>query len=1016
MPGLTLASRLRHPLIWILVYAALIASGVVALHQIAVEVLPQFRFPQISVVARQPGASSEEMESLVARPLESQIMTLPGVSSVRSNMGAGTIEVDIRFSEGTDVHQDLQLVRSALDRARGRLPAGVEPQAEIMGNAINEVADYGLKLPPSVSPMIAQRDVETRVTPALRALAGVQRVDVFGVGHEALWIQPRLDALRQYNISLADLRRAVSNQVVLGPDGYLSQGHQDLVLEARHLPVTAKALARTPVPGPAGPVPLGVLARIVHAPIPTHNAVSLDGMPSVIITVFKQAGASTLPVTRAVAGTLGETAGQLPRGAHWARLYSQGHLVGLIGSDLGRNLLVGGLLAIGVLFWVLGAGRGVWALAASIPLSLLLAVAGLYWSGQSLNLLTLGALTVAVGLLVDDAIIVFESIYHRWESGTGGWPGVVGGLRDIVGPDISGTLSTVSVFVPLLFVGGLAGLFSVPFALAMTLALLASLLVSLTVVPLIMGFTRGGTPAPGLGARLVNRLGTANQGLLRFALAHPRLSLAFCGLLLVVSLGLMALVSVNFLPLPNEGVVLESFALPPGTSLDHTEAVVRDITRRLRANPAVAHTYARIGSAGSTFYTESSSAGEIEIVLKPTVSANSLDAVAADLLKTSRTPGVQLAMGTPTLERLGESLSGLPQPFVLRIFGPDIERLRALSDRITAKLRQVPLLSDVFNNDGYPITQLQLVPRDGPLRAVGLSPAGLQRQLGSMLGGQVVAQVPVQDHMLDLYLRLRKVRHLSLDGLRHLPVRTGQGWVPLGTLADLKMVTGPNQIRHIDGARALEILALPAGPLSSAVSQARQALKPIQLPRGYRLSFGGLLPQLEHAALALLVAAIAAFVILLAILVVQFEGLLVPGLLLLQLPLAFTGGALALALSGVGLNATGLVAFLTLIGISLNHGIVLLHRIRRNEAGGMEKRAAVFEGVQVRFRPILLTTLTAVLGMLPTALGWGKGAAPEQGLAIVILGGIVWSALLSTNLIPALYLHWSRADGGQARR
>lgn len=1011
MPGLSLTSRLRHPLIWILVYAVLIACGVVALHRIAVEVLPQFRFPQISVVARQSGATSQEMESLVARPLESQLMTLPGVSSVRSNMGAGTVEVDIRFEEGSDVHQDLQLVRSALDRARGRLPAGVDPQAEIMGNAINEVADYGLKLPAGVSPMVAQRDIETRVTPALRALTGVQRVDVFGVGHEALWIQPRLDALQRYNISLADLRQAIRNQVVLGPDGYLSQGHQDLVLEARHLPVSAAALARTPVPAPAGPVPLGTVATIVHAPIPTHNAVSLDGMPSVIITVFKQPGASTLPVTRSIARTLGETAGQLPGGTRWVRLYSQGHLVGLIGSDLGRNLLVGGLLAIGVLFWVLGAGRGVWALAASIPLSLLLAVAGLYWSGHSLNLLTLGALTVAVGLLVDDAIIVFESIYHRWESGTGGWPGVAAGLRDIVGPDVSGTLSTVSVFVPLLFVGGLAGLFSVPFALAMTLALLASLLVSLTVIPLIMGFTRGGVPAPGLGARLVNRLRSANERLLHFALAYPRLSLAFCGLLLLVSLGLMALVSVNFLPLPNEGVVLESFALPPGTSLDQTRAVVGDITRKLRANPAVAHTYARIGSAGSTFYTESSSAGEIEIVLKPSVSAHSLDTLGADLLKTSRTPGVQLAMGTPTLERLGESLSGLPQPFVLRIFGPDIDRLRALSDRITDKLRQVPLLSDVFNNDGYPITQLQLLPRDGALWAAGLSPAGLQRQLGSLLGGRVVAEVPDRDHTLDLYLRLRDVRHLSLDELRALPVHTGRGWAPLGTLADVKMVTRPNQIRHIDGARALEILALPAGPLGTAVSQARQALAPIRLPRGYRLSFAGLLPQLEHAALALLVAAVAAFVIMLAILVIQFEGLLVPGLLLLQLPLAFTGGALALAVSGVGLNATGLVAFLTLIGISLNHGIVLLHRIRRNEAGGMDKRAAVFEGVHVRFRPILLTTLTAVLGMLPTALGWGKGAAPEQGLAIVILGGIVWSALLSTNLIPALYLHWSRSGG-----
>lgn len=1004
----SLVQALRHPLIWFLVYGALVASSLLAAHEIAVEILPQFHFPQISVIARQPGASAEELETAVARPLESAIMALPGVSAVRSNMGAGNVEIDIRFEEGANALQDLQLVRSALDQARSSLPIGVDPKAEIMGNAINEVADYGLKLSASTSPMIAQRDIETRIAPALRAINGVQRVDVFGTGHEALWIRPHLTALQQYGVTVGDIAQAVREQVVLGPDGYLTLGHQDLVVEARHLPVTARVLGQTPVPSPHGTIPLARLAQIVHAPVPTHNAVALDGMPSVIITVFKQPGASTLPATQAVAQTLKQTASELPAGAQWVKLYSQGHLVRLIGSDLGRNLVVGGLLAIGVLFWVLGGGRGVWALAISIPLSLLLAVAVLYWSGYTLNLFTLGALTVAVGLLVDDGIIVFESIFHRWESGTPGWAGVIGGLRDIAAPDISGTLTVVSVFAPLLFVGGLAGLFSVPFGLAMSVALLASLIVSLTIIPLIMGFTGGALPASGLGARLVDRLRALNLRLLHLTLARPRTSLAACGLLLILSIALLAVVSVNFLPLPNEGVLLESFALPPGTSLAHARRIVGQITRRLRDNPAVAHTYARVGSAGSTFYTEASSAGEIVIVLKPSVSARSLDQLSAEMLAASQTPGVQLGINTPTLERLGESLSGLPQPFVLRLFGPDIETLRRLSEQVTERLRHVGALSDVFNNDGYPITQIQLRPRLRALQGYQLTPKMLQDQLEPLLGGKVLAQVQDHDHMLDLYLRLQDVRHLDLQQLNALPVHTAVGWVPLRALADLELVKRPNRIRHLNGARELDILALPTASLGAAVSAANRALADMQLPAGYRLGFGGLLPQLEHAAFVLLIAAAASFVIMLAIVIIQFNGLLIPGLLLLQMPLAFTGGAVALAISGVGLNATGLVAFLTLIGISLNHGIVLMHRVQRNEAGGMERREAVFEAVQVRFRPILLTTLTAVLGMLPTALGWGKGAAPEQGLAIVILGGIVWSSLLSTNLIPALYVHWSK--------
>ncbi len=396
------------------------------------------------------------------------------------------------------------------------------------------------------------------------------------------------------------------------------------------------------------------------------------------------------------------------------------------------------------------------------------------------------------------------------------------------------------------------------------------------------------------------------------------------------------------------------------------------------------------------------------------MAANSLDRIAQRLLHETRLTGVLVSIDTPTVERLGESLSGLPQPFVIRLFGPDSERLRRLSKRVVKRLRQVPALADVFNNDAYPVNQLQIRPRPAALAHYGLTPAQLYAQLKPALAGEVVARVVDGNEPLALYLRLADAHRLSLNALRGLLIRT-HGWTPLGQLASVKLVSTPNQIRDIDGARALEILATPLAPLSQVITAARRALRGLQLPAGYRVAFGGLFPRLEHAALGLAVAAGAAFLLMLGILVLQFDGLLIPGLLLLQIPLAFTGGAAALVISGVGLNATGLVAFLTLIGIGLNHGIVLLYRTQRNEAAGLDVEAAVREAVTVRFRPILMTTLTALLGMLPTALAWGRGAAPEQGLAVVVMGGILWSALLSTNLIPALYLHRRRKQAQRAR-
>lgn len=1004
----TVQGLLARPPFWIMLYGGLIVYGVYALLHIPVEVLPRFDFPRIGVITHQPGFTAAELEALIARPLEDELFALPGLVSVRSIMGNGSVQTFVRFAEGSDAQLDLQAVNGAIDRARGRLPGAAHPYAQIMGNAINEVADYTVRIPADVAPMAVQRAILTRVVPALRALAGVQRAEVYGTGDEAIWVQPDLSALHRYGVPVTAITRALRQQVLLAPGGFLTQGHQDILIEARHLPTRIAEVAEIAVPASAGPIPLRALARVVRAPVPTRNAVFLDGRPSIALTVLKQPGASTLPVTRAVERTLQETLGQLPPGVQWVRTYDQGHLVHLIGADLGRNLIIGAVLAIAVLFWVLGAGRGIWVLALSIPLALLMAIAGLYGLGRGLDLMTLGALTVAVGLLADDAIIVLESIFHRWEQGAERWQGIREGLQDIAGPDVTGTLTTVAVYLPLLFVGGLAGLFFIPFALAMALALVASLVISLSLIPLGLGYIRARPRrAPTAAARALDRLRGLNEGLLDRVMRFPRLSLLGCALLLTASLAALVLVPIDFLPLPNEGVMLQSFSLPPGSALPETEAAVLDITRRLRADPAVAHTFARIGSSSRTAYTEPAYAGEIQIVIRPDIDVNSLDRIGRRLLTETRTTGVQLSLDTPTVERVGESLSGLPQPFVIRLFGDDIGTLRELSLKVVERLRRVSSLSGIFNNDAYPVTQLRILPRPAALAAYELTPARLYDQIDPLLTGAIVAEIPHGNYPLVLYVRLADAPEKSLRELRALPIRT-RGWTPLGTLADLDLVPTPNQIRHIDGDLALEITAMPITAPGSAIAAARRALAGLRLPAGYRIAFGGLYAQLEKAALGLAIAAVASFLLMVGILVLQFRGLLIPGLLLLQIPLAFTGGAAALAAGGVGLNASGLIAFLTLVGISLNHGIVLLYRARRNEAAGMAPDAAVREAVHVRFRPIVLTTLTAIFGMLPTALGWGQGAAPEQGLAVVIGGGILWSAILSTNLIPALYVHWGR--------
>jgi cobalt-zinc-cadmium resistance protein CzcA len=908
-----------RPFAWAMAYATLLAWSLYALWSIPVEVLPRFNYPQISIIAHDPGVAANEMETLVVRSLEGELLGLSDLVSLRSTMGLGTAELTARFRNGTDPQLDLQAVYGAVDRARGSLPSGVSPYAEIMGNAINEVADFSVVIPPDVSPAAVQRAIETRILPALRALPGVQRIEVFGSGDESLWVQPDLFALHRHGIGLDALVTALTSQVVVAPAGRLSLGHQDVPIEIRSLPLTTEVLRQVPVPAAEGPVPLRALARVIRGPQPIHYALDLDGNPSIALIVFKQPGASTVPVTRAVGATLQALQGELPAGVRWQRVYDQGYLVALLRSDLGRNLLVGGVLAVAVLFWILGAQPGVWVLALSIPLALLLAIVGLYALGHTLNLLTLGALTVAVGLLADDGIIVLEAIVLRWEEGRLGVEGVWQGLKDIVAPDVSGTLTTVSAYLPLVAVSGLAGLFFVPFALAMSLALLGSLLISLTLIPLLAA--RLGPSARsgfGSGARAMEALWRRNERLLDWTIRHPGISLLGAAGLLVVSAATLLLVPIHFLPLPNEGVLLDSFTLPPGTSLERTRTTLLDIAARLRRDPAVAHTLVRIGSASATAYTERGFAGELQAVLQPGVTTASLDALSSRLLREARMVGVQQSIDTPTIERFGESLSGLPQPFVVELFGDHLQTLRSLSSEAAERLRTVPAMTDVFNNDAYPVTQLRIAPRPAAMRAFAITPADLERQLRPALRGERVARMPEGNYHLDLFVRLAAAEQLTPEELGQTLIRTAKGWTPLRLLADLRLETLPNQIRHLDGARVLDILATPAGSISGAIQAAKQALAGLSLPPGYRVAYGGLYVELERAAVMLAAAAAAALVLMAGILVLHFGGWRVLLILLLQIPLAFTGGALALALSGIGLNAIALVGFLALIGISLN--------------------------------------------------------------------------------------------------
>lgn len=1003
----TFVGFLQRRTLWVLLYSGLVAYGIHALVHIPVEVLPAFDFPQVNVIAQWPGAGAKELESSVTRPIEAELLALPNLSTLRSAMGGGIVTLSARFRNGTNPSQDLQAVYGAIDRAKSNLPQGVTPYAQVMGNAVNEVADYAVALKPGTSRLSARIAVRNHVLPALRGLHGVQRVYLIGGGAPSYWVQPDPAAMAQAGLSLPALARSLRNDLVLAPAGHLNWGHQQVFATVHREPARAAAVARWLVTTDKGhPIPLQDVAKVTEAPEPALHDVLLDGRPSLYLLVMKQQGASTATVDNAVATALQRLGASLPAGARFVPIYRQAHVLRLIGTDLGRNLLIGGALAILVLMLFLGTGREVLILALTIPLSLLSAIAALYALGQTLNLLTLGALTVSVGLLADDGIIVLESILRQWERGRTGFAGIRSGLREIAFADVTGTLATVVVFIPLLFAGGLAGLFTQPFALSMIAALGASLVVSLSVVPMLMaGVQRHAPPSIfSRGHSALSWLLEKNLALAEWITRRSWLSLGITTAVAACGFAALFLVPVNFLPLPNEGVLLDSFTLPPGTALPQVERAVASMSRKMGRDPAVSRVLARIGSPASSAYSEHPNEGEIQVVLKRGVHASRLDGLAQRLMRESATPGVEQSVDTPTIERVGESLSGLPQPFAIRIEGDNIATLERLTRKAAKRLRASSVFQSVFANDAFPVNQLLITPRTGALAAYGVSPGALSQTLRLGIGGRVIGRIPRGNSYFNLYLRFAHPQDFSPRQLEALPIpRRGHTPVPLDALASIRLSGVPSVLRHLDGARMLQITGTPRGAGTSIGERVRHTLEKMHWPSGYHFVIGGLYKQLQHAAYVLIGLATAALVLMGGILLLHFEGWLKPALILLEIPLALAGGAAALAITGIGLNLLGLIGFITLIGVSLNHAIVLMDRVQQHERNGQSPRTAAENAIRARFRPIVLTTLTAVLGALPTAAGWGIGAAPEQGLAVVIVGGMLWTSLLSANLIPSLY-------------
>ncbi len=998
---------IRYPLAAILGIVLIALGGLASFRQMPVDLFPDLNYPLINIVTHLPAGTAEDMELLVTRPIENAMLGLRDLRRVRSVSAPGFSQVTVEFTWGTGVLQARQLVFSRLAQVMDQLPAGARPALENIGTSLAMVSTYTLS--GAMDPVELRHWAQYEMAPHLAALPGVAEVAVMGGGQRAYRIDLDPLRLRQHHLSASAIAEAIRANHVLMAGGFLEQHGRDLLVRTLGTIASPQALKDISVAqGPKGPVLLRDVAEVYEGALPERYVITADRLPAVAFTIQKQPGASTLQVSRAVDEALARIG--LPPGVKLDKFYDQAEIIGLAYRNMRDNLLMGAFLAILSLFWVLGRQRSTWVIAVTLPLAALGTFILMHGAGLGVNLMTLGALTVAIGLIDDDAIIVLENIVRHREMGRSPWEATLEGVREIIAPDVAGTLTVLAAFLPLVLLTGLAGRLFVPFGLTFSFMLLLSLLFSLTLIPVATAhWLPKARPRRTAGTRWIAWLAAWNQRLLALLLAHPRLTLSGAVLVWGLSLGLLVLNPTRFLPLLDEDSLLLSYQLAPGTSLRESDRFGDALEAWLLDQPGVAAVFRRTGSPESSFYVEGPDQGEIVMRLDPRAGLTATQVKQALERRVAALPGVLIRINEPTTEKLDESFSGLPALFGITVFGNDLKALHAAAGRIEEAARQVPGLANVVNNTKVPVDQVVVSIDHRACGRLGVSARAVAEAVRIALQGEKVAETVVGQQPIALFLRYRKADRDSLDKLGQVLVPGPKGVaIPLSQLARIHTASTYASIEHQFGTRALTLTAEITGNPYGVLRHLNQAIAALKLPPSIHIAYTGEYRQLLDTARQMLWILAIAAVLVYGIIAIQLGSLLDPAVVLMKLPIDFMGAALALFITRQSLDVTVFIGLITLVGVAMNNGIMLLTFVRDFRRQGMDAKEAVHQAVAVRIRPMLLSHMTTLLALIPAALGIGKGPQLLQPLGIMLFGGLTAGTLLTLNLLPVIYVATER--------
>jgi CzcA family heavy metal efflux pump len=1010
----------------LLITVVLTIVGLAFMWQMPSGVYPEVAFPRIVVIAQTPGLAVKDVEVTVTRPIEEAVSIVLGVMRVQSKTVRGAAELSIDFAPATDMVQALNDVRARMAELGSQLPVGTTTITERQTPSVFPIISFVVTGGKDPSALYDYAFYDLR--PRISRLSDVSYVTVQGGDVREILVEVEPQSLVAAGLSISDVVDRIGKEHRLKAVGRMDRGTLQYQVLADTLTTDPLDLENLVVSATNGQLlRVGDLGHVTVSHADRTMAIRSNGRDAVALTVFRRLGGDALQISDELNQVLADAAKTAPPGIEIHPIYDQATLVRASIANVRDAIFIGGMFSVLILLAFLKSWRATLIASLSIPLSLIISFVFLHLIGDTLNLMSLGGLAVAIGLIIDDAVVVIENIARHLARGESGDAAVDRASREISGAVIGSTLTSILVFVPLIFVRGVIGQFFQSLSLSLSVALLVSMVVSLTIIPVLAAHFLGRRQMPSSG-RIYNALADRYERLLDIGLRYPRLTLSVAVLAILPGWWLFHHVETGFMPEMDEGAFVLDYEMPVGTSLAETDRVLRRAEECLQTSSDIAGYIRRTGAELGFFATEPYT-GDVLVSLKPAGQRRSMNEITDALREELEHQVPELATEfVPLVQDQINDLAGVDRPIEVKVFGPDAAQLRELATKVAAIVETVPGITDVNANVRMGNPDIVVRPNSVQTERLGITELDVENQLSAALYGQVASTVPEEDRMTNIRVRYPDRVRYDRQHLDELPISlaaanpsagttsgslagsptsspaTTPGFVSLGQLARIDLVRSPNEFWRENQQPVVTVTAeLDGRDLGAVNRDLSKQLAQLNFPAGFRWELAGNYRSQQESFRSLFIVLVVSAALVFLMLGIQFKSLTLPILVFLAQPLSLTCALFALWITGTPLNVSSFMGAILLVGLDVKNGIILVEYIGQLRTAGESLHDAVLHAGRTRFRPILMTSLTAIFALLPLAFGLGPGAQMQQPLAIAVIGGLTANMLFTRLFIPVGY-------------